>query len=422
MADIDTTHLAAGTRQRAASRPALLEGIQRINGMTNLTGNGYPINQRGGRIERVRHNGMYNMHPRCFSRTRAALAKHRAGTGTLKMAFVGDSNESGVGSNPAGSNTDIRRRACSAVLAKILKDRYGLKTTAMSFWGDGWETTNLMTADPRLIGLGAGGWSIYTTMVPGGWSLRDTTTTSPPLTFTPSTTVATDCLDVLVVTYPGYGDLVISTGGIYNGGGSTNGPAGIKKYTATRALSTAPWVIQKSSTTSGVDLIVIGAQARVSADNAVEIWNMGAAGSKVEDWATPNEPWNARNAIGHVDLRPDFVSIALTTNNWATTTTETVYKNALATLVETWLVHSDVLLQVGIPSNVETASIARQAEVTQWMIDVADQYGVPVLVWPDRWGSQALHPLRGFYFDGLHSSQVGNEDRADVIARVICEV
>lgn len=423
MANIDTTHLESGSAQRSAARPALLEGIQRINAMTDLTGSGYGMQHIGGRLERVRSGGMFNLHPGKLSRIRAALARHRAGVGTAKIAFVGDSTTAGVGSNPAGANADIRRRAYPAVLAQIIKDRFGLKTTAMSFWGDGWETAaNLETADPRLDGLGPGGWSVYTTMVPGGHALRDTTTTSPPLTFTPSTTIATDALDIFVVTYPGYGDLVVSTGGIYNGGGSSNGPAGIKKYTATRPLSTAPWVLQKSTATSSAELIVIGAQARVSADNAVEIWNMGAAGSKVQDWAAPNEPWNARNAIAHPDIRPHLVSVGLTINDWAALTSETTYKNGLAAIVEPWLVYSDVLLQIGVPSNIGTATIARQEQVTQWALDIAMQYDAPAVVWPDRWVSQSYDPMRGLYYDGLHPSNVGYQDIAEVLARVICEV
>lgn len=423
MANISTTHLDADSDSLALARPAILDGIQRINAMTDLAGAGYGMQHIGGRLERVRSGGMFNLHPGKLSRIRAALARHRAGVGPAKVAFLQDSTGAGVGSNPAAGNTDIRRRAYPAVLAQILKDRYGLKTTARSFWGDGWETAaNLETADPRLDGLGAGGWSVYTTMVPGGHALRDTTTTSPPLTFTPSTTVATDLLDVWVVVYPGYGDLVISTGGVYNGGGSTNGPAGIKRYTATRALSTAPWVIQKSSTTAGVDLIVIGAQARVSADNEVQIWNMGAAGSKVLDWAGPNEAWNAKNALKHPDLSPDLTSIGLTINDWAQGTTETVYKNALATLVEGGLFTGDVLLQVGVPSNTGTASLARQAEVAGWMLAIAEQYDVPCIVWPDRWVSQSFDPMRGLYYDGLHPSNVGYQDIAETLARVICEV
>lgn len=422
MANISTTHLDADTDSLALARPAILEGIQRVNAMTNLAGAGYGMQHIGGRLERVRSAGAYNLHPGKLSRIRAALARHRAGVGTAKIAFVGDSTTAGVGSNPAAGNTDIRRRAYPAVLAQILRDRYGLKTTAMSVFGDGWETAaNIMTADPRLTGFGAGGWSVFSTMVPGGHAFRDATTTSPALTFTPSTAVATDRLDVWVLVYPGYGDLVVTTAGVYNGAGSSNGPAGVKKYTISRTASTAPWTLQKSSATPSAELIVLGIQARVSADNAVEIWNMGAAGSKVFDWANPNEPWNARNALKHADFAPDLTSIGLTINDWAQGTTETNYKNALATLVEGGLVTGDVLLQVGVPSNIGTASLARQAEVTGWMLAIAEQYDVPCIVWPDRWVSQSFDPMRGLYFDGLHPSNVGYQDIAAALARVICD-
>lgn len=421
MANIDTTHLESGSAQRSAARPALLEGIQRINAMTNLAGAGYPLQINGGRIERVRQGGMFNMSPGRLSRIRAGIAKHRAGVGTAEVAIIGDSTWAGVGSNPAASNTDIRRRAVPAVLAQILTARYGVKASSMGFFGDGWETTNFTTADPRVT-RGAG-WTTFTTMVPGGWAHRDATTTLTPITFTPSSSVATDRLDVWVLTYPGYADFVVSTGGVFNGSGASNAMSGgIKRYTISRTASTAPWVIQKSGSTPNAELILLGAEAWVSADNPVRIWNMGAAGSKVFDWANPNEAWNARNALPHADFAPDLTVIGLTINDWAQGTSESIYKAALATMITACQVPGDVLLVSGVPSNIGTATIARQNEVTGWMLDMAAQYDCPALIMADRWVSQSYDPMRGFYFDGIHPSNVGYQDIAEVLARVICEV
>lgn len=420
MANIDTTNLDAGTDLVSAARPAILESVQRVNAMTDLAGAGYPLRIDGGRISRVRHDGMYNRNPGRMSRWSAALARHRAGVGTARLAFVGDSTTAGVGSNPAASNTDIRRRSMPAVLAQVMTQRYGVKASSMGWFGDGWETTNFSVADPR-VARGAG-WSIFQTMVPGGWAHRDATTTSTPITFTPSTTVATDRLDVWVLVYPGYADFVVSTSGAFNGSGATNAAAGgCKKYTISRTASTAPWTLQKSGATPGAELIVLGMEAWVSADNPMRIWNMGAAGSKVWDWANPNEAWNAKNALASAEYAPDLTVIGLTINDWAQGTSESTYKAALATLITSAQVTGDALLVSGVPSNLGTATTARQQEVTGWMLDMAAQYDCPAIILADRWVSQSYEPMRGLYFDGLHPSNVGYADIAEVIARVICE-
>lgn len=422
MANIDTTHLESGSAQRSAARPALLEGIQRINAMTDLTGAGYPMRINGGRISRVLQNGVYNLNPGRMSRWAAALARHRSGVGTAKLACVGDSTMAGVGSNPAASNTDIRRRAIPAVIAQIMTARYGVKASALGAHGDGWETTNFNVANPSVV-RGAGWSSMTTMMVPGGWSHRDATTSLTPITFTPSATVATDRLDVWVVTYPGYADFVVSTGGTFNGSGATNAAAGgCKKYTISRTASTAPWVIQKSSSTPGAELIIMGMQAWSSADNPIHVWNMGAAGSKVFDWANPNEAWNAKNALASAEYAPDLTILMLTINDWAQGTSESLYKAALATLITSAQVTGDVLLVSGVPSNLATATTARQEEVTGWMLDMAEQYDCPAAVLAEFWVSQLYRPDRGYYFDGLHPTNVGYAHIAEVLTRIICEV
>ena len=50
MANISTTHLDADTDSLALARPAILEGIQRINAITDLSGAGYGMQHIGGRL------------------------------------------------------------------------------------------------------------------------------------------------------------------------------------------------------------------------------------------------------------------------------------------------------------------------------------------------------------------------------------
>lgn len=402
----------------ASGKGLSLLGLNDAGNLFTATNGEAALAEVAGNLRRNR--GLFNWKPGRLSRISSALAKHRAGAGTAEIAFVGDSTTAGVGSNPAASNTDIRRRSFPAIVSKILTERFGLKCSNMGFFGDGWENGNFGVADPRVTR--GSGWTIFQTMVPGGWAHRDNTTLSPGINFVPSATVATDRLDVWALVYPGYADFVVSTGGTFNGSAATNAAvSGVKRFTFSRAASTTAWTLQKSSGTLSAELIILGMEAWVSADNPVRIWNMGAAGSKVSDWATPNENWNAKNALKDVAYAPDLTAICLTINDWANTTTESVYKAAIATMIEAGLVTGDVLLISGVPSNIGTASVARQNEVLGWMLGMAVQYDLPAVVLADRWTSQALNPDRGLYYDGLHPSNVGYCDIAEVIARVICE-
>lgn len=416
-------HDAAGKYDSDDVEGALAEvqvSLDTLRPALDLAGAGAALNMSGGKIAKARQNGYYNLHPGRLTRWSSALARHRAGVGTAKLAFVGDSITAGVGSNPSASNTDIRRRSFPALVSQILTARYGVKASNMGFFGDGWESGNFTTADPRVTR--GTSWQTFTTMVPGGWAHRDATNTLTAINFVPSATVATDRLDVWVLTYPGYGDFVVSTAGTFNGSGATNSASpGVKKYTISRTASTTAWSLQKSGSTPNAELIILGMEAWVAADNPVRVWNMGAAGSKVGDWSTPNEPWNAKNALQNADYAPDLTVIGLTVNDWANATTETNYKNALAALVTAALVTGDCVLVAGVPSNIGTATVARQAEVTQWMLDIAAQYDVPAIIMTDRWVSQSYRPDRGLYYDGLHPSNVGYWDMAEVITRVICE-
>lgn len=400
---ISTDHLDSGSDSLSLARTAVLESAQRLNLLDDMSGAGTPVSASRARLRRLRtDDGRVNFTGGNLSRWAAAAARVRAKVGHARMALIGDSETAGVGSNPSASNGDIRRNSMPAVVARTMSDVFGVPSRITSFWGDGWEGSNAAVADPRLS-IGSG-WVPFMTMVPGGWAWRDGGTAQTPLSFAAG---ESDTLDLYCIAYPGYANVVISSGGTFHGGGPTSATAGIVKFTATRTVSSAPWEVRKyyGSTT---DLIVIGADAYVNGVPSLHVLNMGAAGSKVMDWALPNQPWNAKNALSAMDI--DLFGIGLTVNDWYAATAKSDYQAALATLIEAFLARGDVFLYSGAPSNVGTAPVERQLLVTEWMIEMAMQYNIPALVLSDRWVSQALYPMRGLYFDGLHPSLVGYDD------------
>lgn len=361
-----------------------------------------------------KRDGLFNWGAQRLPRWTAALAKARAGVGVAKVACVGDSTTSGVGSNPASATADCRRRAFPARLAEAMRARFNVKADASSVWCDGFEGGNLTVFEPRL-NMGAG-WTVSATFVAGGRALIDSTTNSNKLSFNPG--FVTDKLDLYYVKFPGYADVVVSTADVFNASTSTAGVAGVGKLTVTRAVaSAAAWDIQKSTNTPNVTLMIVGMDAYLSTDHNVSVWNMGASGSKVSHWATGAENYDFRNAIQ--TIAPDLSIVNLTINDWSQGTAENSYKTDLQTIITACQVTGDVLLTVGVPSNVAAASAEEQASTAAWAYDLARTNGIPLVDLSYRWIAQAYRPERGLYFDGQHPSNVGYADLGNHFAEVV---
>lgn len=376
------------------------------------------VNITGGDIsvDILKRPGFYNFNSNSFPRWSAALAKQQCLVSQAKMAIIGDSTTSGVGSNPSSATSNSRVNAYPAIMAKVLNLQPETKAQANSIWCDGLEGSNIGTFDPRITL--ASGWVIHPTLFcAGGKAFYDPTTGSPNLTFNVGAGIETDTLDIYAVRFPGYADIVVTTNGTFNGSGSTNGASGIVKITVTRSADkTMPWVIQKSGFTPSADLLIVGLDAYVAADKPISVWNMGASGSKVADWVADNQPYSFINAIQV--FAPDLSIICLTINDWAANTPEATYKSGLQQMITSCLVTGDVLLVVGVPSNTGTAPIQRQKDFARFVKELAKTNNLPVVDLSERWISQALYPSRGNYYDGLHPSISGYRDIAHLLANL----
>ena len=144
---------------------------------------------------------------------------------------------------------------------------------------------------------------------------------------------------------------------------------------------------------------------------------MGASGSRVRHWAEGGEPYNFRNALPQIG--PDLTLICLTINDWAAGTSSASYKSDLQTMIDAASVTGDVALMVGVPSNEGVASIGAQDAIAAYMHEVANANNILSLDLRYRWVGQDYMPMRGFYFDGLHPSNVGYSDIGQYVARMI---
>lgn len=397
----------------AAGRIIIYQGVVMSDLGSLAAQDAAAVDVTGGVIGGVSMNGARNNEATKFPKWIAALARARAGGAMAKIALIGDSMTSGVGSNPLSASTDSRRRAYPQRLAEALTAGFNLQAQANSIWCDGSEASNITQFDPRLAL--EPGWSISTAFVVGGFAFLDDSIVSPRMRFSP--TGMTDTLDVYFVKYPGYAEVVVSTDGIFHGSAFTGGPQGIGKMTVTREASNRPWDIQKSTSTPAVRLQIVGMDAYLSTLHNVSVWNMGASGSRVRHWVEGGEPYNFRNALPQIG--PDISVICLTINDWAAATPAASYKSDLQTMIDAASVTGDVALMVGVPSNEGVAPIPAQDAIAAYMHEVANASNRPTLDLRYRWVSQSYMPMRGFYFDGPHPSNVGCCDIAQFVSRVI---
>lgn len=397
----------------AVGRIIIYQGVVMSDLGSLATQDAAAVEVTGGFISGVSMNGARNIEATRLPKWTAALARARAGGPKACVAGLGDSMTSAVGSNPLSASKDSRRRGYPQRLAEALTAGFNLQAQANSIWCDGFEASNITEFDPRLAL--EPGWSISTAFVVGGFAFLDDSTVSPRMRFTPAG--VTDTLDVYFVKYPGYAEVVVSTDGIFHGSGFTSGPQGIGKITVTRGASIRPWDIQKSTSTPGVSLQIVGIDAYLSTLHNVSVWNMGASGSRVRHWAEGGEPYNFRNALPQIG--PDLTLICLTINDWAAGTSSASYKSDLQTMIDAASVTGDVALMVGVPSNEGVASIGAQDAIAAYMHEVANANNILSLDLRYRWVGQDYMPMRGFYFDGLHPSNVGYSDIGQYVARMI---
>lgn len=368
----------------------------------------------------------------------AALAEHRLGSAMARILVLGDSNARGIGTNPASAVADLVRRSWPTVMAQELSKMPDTTAYADSLWGDGFfgltGSGNLAIADPRVSW--EDGWTVNhpvlgNQFVLGGNAFHDPAGNSGSPKFNVDFGKPTKSARFYFVGFPGYATAIVSSDGSYFAGSIvTNAASGIVTADITRTVPDEPtwtgtdeeffelpWTVQKAAGDSALNLTLVGVEAYNEEEYAIRVGNMGASGSTIGSWTNDNQPYSAINAIQVV--QPDLTIICLNTNDAAANTNGVTYRTKYQTLIDAALVTGDVLLVIGIPSNAGTAPLDRQKAFADIVRELAETNGLPLVDLQARWISQSAFPERGFYFDGVHSSQKGAFDIGYTIAQIV---
>lgn len=338
---------------------------------------------------------------------RSALMRSSAGGVRAKIACVGDSTTSGIGSNILSASDDSRKKAYPTQLATILSSRYGILADATSIWGNG-NVLDISKFDPR-ISLG-NGWAISETFIAGGYTFSDETNLRLAVSFSPPG--PTDTLDVYYVTRPGNGNIEVSSKGAVHGAARTDGVSGVSKLTVKRAIAGGAWDIRKID--GPEPIMIAGIDAYDSQSSNTSVWNMGSSGSEISHWV------HSDFAKSIPILGPDLTVICLTINDWISATPKQTYTSGVQMLIDAAKQTGDVLLMVPPPSrNSDAAPVARQKTYADYIRVLASKNNLPLIDMIYNWKSQESLWDKGFYFDGMHPSELGYLDIATVVAEFI---
>ena len=336
-----------------------------------------------------------------YSRTRAAIARVKAGTGHMKIGLVGDSTQMGGyalgfanGKAPncrAVSHTPFFAAAMNSVAAPAIHS---------SFIGDsnvviGCSST-LPLYDPRVT-LAAGWASAPTTKCAGGYYLQNSTNTAA-VTFLPNEPV--DTFDVYYAVNPGLASFTLGRSGDTTSAAiSSAGTAGMGKSTFVGALgSSSALYVQRNGT--GGTMYLMGVDAYNSTRSAIRCINIGWWGGKVADWALNVQAFDPLPAT--LALGCDLYVVNSPINEWASATGAATFQAQLDAYVAALLVVGDVLLVTGYPSQNSSFTLAVQKPYIDAIYAVALKYNLAVNDMWQKLGSWEQNNAFGYYADSLH--------------------
>lgn len=342
-----------------------------------------------------------------LSKWRKALAKVRSGGGRAKLALIGDSTTMGAGSTGASTNNAIVKSYPTQLAA--LLNSYHVGALASSSWG----IALLPATDPRVV-YGTG-WVQATAVASlGGPMASCPNTATTALAFTPAD--QWDTCDIYYAKNSGLGTFTVNVdGGATLATVNANATSGFAKETISTTLGSHTVNIARNGT--GGTIYIAGIHCYNSAENVVDVFNLGWYGSKVSQWHVTTNGWSTGNALPI--LAPDLSVICLTINDWNAATDTSAYTASMQALIDVAKTTGDVILMTGVPSSTSSASVEQQATYNAICASLAASNDIQIIDLTERWGSYVESNALGYYADGLHPLAIGYADIAAVVSAKI---
>lgn len=357
--------------------------------------------------------GLLNYQPGSLGRYRAALANVRAGTGALKIAFIGDSTTMGYRSN---ATINLSRLNGYPVRVGTMLSSTIQPTTTDSIFGNGSNNSGDLFNKYDTRWSTTGSWLQNGFISAGGQML--TTTGAGTLSFTPPSGLSIDSADIyyrnsttaaqsFTINVDGGGTLATVT--------TNTSVNSIGKSTVTFAAGSSHVInmvwVSGTAAISGVDTYL-------STVPRIRILNLGIFGSTSTDWAnTVVGSFTPVPAVGVI--APALCIINIGINDWLNSTGVATYVANMQSIITTLTTTCDIILVSPTPTNTSGIAAAVQQQYVTAVEGLAISNRLPYIALFERFGSYATANALGFMGDSNHPSNLGYWDIAQVVVNAI---
>jgi lysophospholipase L1-like esterase len=344
-------------------------------------------------------------------KTRAAIAKVRAGVSDGKVIVIGDSTVYGQGAGTGSGAVGARALSSPVNLAKLLTTR-GIPANSEEihcpYPGSG---DTVPQYDPR---ISLGSFIVDTTLSTlSGYAFR--ANGAYTLALTP--VAAFDSVDIYYIQGSSGSTFTVNVdGGATLKSVNSNGSNALAKTTVTgitRGTHTLNIVAV------GATVWIVGIVPHDSQNPSLSVMNFGWIGAKSSTFLASSSAWSAANCWPI--WAPDLVIVNLTINDINSgTPAATFAANMKQMLTSIHSAGSDIMLVIGHP--IGTANGANYEYIVEQANSLAETFNAPIINLIDAYQSYAYWNTIIPYYDTLHFTAQGYWDEASRIAELFNDI
>jgi hypothetical protein len=333
---------------------------------------------------------VYNLKPKHLRKTRAALARVRAGSGFFTLSTMGDSTVVGLAlTNPAIESWP----------AQLKKN---IVNSGIPSAGTGIVPCWTNTVDPR---WNYGPWA---SLNPNSSIRKNQAGTA----ITPMVFTSEEAGTIARVYYTnGSSPFTVSI----DGGAPVTVPSpmlgSVVTYYEVTGLANTTHTISIGKINVSDSVFIHGAEVRASATSGIILYNAGISGL----YATSLSKASFTIMNFAVAENPsDLIIIRCQTNNTGNTTDDIYRQDINKAISDAKSGGADVVLVTSVPSNGKDFS-----NTTRILYEMADFYDIPLVDHLDRWGDFTTANTFGYMSDALHPTKLGYVDEGYSIFKAL---
>ncbi len=342
--------------------------------------------------------GIYGYDESRLTNLRSGIGRVMAGTGRMKIGFIGNSETLGAYGGAAGSSN--KANTITAYLRAFL-NLQGIPAQDDSVWGNG----NLTMTDSRTV-YGAGWTGVGAANAQVGCQSWGNSTNTNTIAFTPRD-ANTDTFDVWFIQYASFGVFSIDDG-THTKTATQSGAGSLVKI----SLGPGDGVVRGANTfnikrTGAGNPItyIVGWEAYDSTTPKVALWNWGSSGSTSTDWNNSANVWSQIPSFA--TFAPDHFHAMFTINDASAGTANATYQSNLNAILSGAQAVGSITCGCSPYASNATVATTTQNSYAQQLFSVAAQLGIPALDLHEKWVSYTSANAQSIMYDATHPNGAG---------------